>query len=358
MRKTSYLVFIAVLLMFVGCGKKKEEKVVEKKVKYVVTEPVKYRTMNQVFRSDAVLEPQEKVDHKTEKGGTIKKILKKNGDSVKKGELVMVLTDPDTESAYYTAKANYSSAKAAMEIARNNYDKFKKLYDRQLISYLEYINYENNFINAKGSYESAKAKYESAKADFDKLYRKADISGVVGNLFGKVGNKIAASDNLFTVIDDSNMEAYVGFPAEWLNQIKEGQEVEVTIPDINKTTKGTIVEINPIAEEDTKKFKIKVNVDNKDSSIKDGMYSYVVVPAGEVNALSIEDEAVFVRNLLNYVCKIENGEAKRIQVKLGATNLPYTQISSPDIKEGDRVVVKGVFGLEEGDKVEENTVTK
>lgn len=358
MKKTSYLILITILLMFVGCGKKKEEQVVEKKVKYVVTEPVTYRSMSQVFRTDAILEPKEKVDHKTEKGGTIKEILKKNGDAVKKGELVMVLTDPDTQSAYYTAKANYLSAKSAMDIAKNNYEKFKKLYDKQLVSYLEYINYENNYINSKGAYESAKAKFESAKADFDKLSRRADISGVVGNLFGKVGNKISASDNLFTVIDDSNMETYVGFPAEWLNQIKVGQEVEVTIPDVNKDVKGKIVEINPIAEDDTKKFKIKINVDNADGTIKDGMYSYVVVPAGEVNALSIEDEAVFVRNLLNYVYKIEDGEAKRIQVKLGATNLPYTQISAPEIKEGDRVVVKGVFGLEEGDKVEENSATK
>ena len=103
---------------------------------------------------------------------------------------------------------------------------------------------------------------------------------------------------------------------------------------------------------------IKIAVDNKDRAIKDGMYSYVLVPAGKTRALSIEDEAVFVRNLLSYVYKIEDGVAKRIEVKQGATNLPYTQISSPDIKEGDRVVVKGVFGLEEGDKVEENTVIK
>lgn len=136
------------------------------------------------------------------------------------------------------------------------------------------------------------------------------------------------------------METYVGFPAEWLNQIKVGQEVEVEIPDINKNYKGKIVEINPIAQADTKKFMIKVAVDNKDNAIKDGMYSYLVVPAGKTNALAIDDEAVFVRNLLSYVYKVEDGVAKRIEVKQGATNLPYTQISSPKLKEGDRIVVK------------------
>lgn len=357
MKKAKYLVFILMLIL-VGCGKKQETAKVEPKVKYVVTEEAKDRVMNQVFRSDAILEPHGKVDHKTEKGGTIEKILKKNGDKVKKGELVMVLSDGPTESAYFTAKANYASAKSAMDIAKNNYEKFKKLYAQQLVSYLEYVNYENNYINAKGAFEAAQAKFQSAASDYDKLHRKADISGVVGNLFGKVGNKVSAADNLFTVIDDSTMESYVGFPAEWLNQISVGGEVSIQVPDINGNFKGKIVEINPIAQADTKKFKIKIAVDNSENLIKDGMYSYVVVPAGKTNSLSIEDEAIFVRNLLNYVYKVENGTAKRVEVKIGATNLPYTQISSPEIKEGDRIVVKGVFGLEDGDKVEENTVIK
>lgn len=357
MKKAKYLVFVLMLIL-VGCGKEEETKVIEKPAKYVVTEGVKTRTMNQIFRSDAVLEPKDKINHQTEKGGTIVKILKKNGDKVKKGELVMVLSDSATESAYFTAKADYAASKASMEIAKNNYEKFKKLYNEELVSYLEYVNYENNYISARGAYESAKANYESAKSDYDKLFRKAEISGTIGNLFGKVGNKIAATDTVFTVIDDTSMEAYVGFPAEWLDEINLGLEVQIQVPDIDKTLTGKIVEINPIAENDTKKFKIKVAVDNKDKAVKDGMYSFITVPAGKTEALSVNDEAIFVRNLLSYVYKVENGVAKRIEVEVGATNLPYTQISSDDIKEGDRIVVKGIFGLEEGDKVEENTAAK
>ncbi len=357
MKKAKYLLSILMLIL-VGCGKEEEKKVIEKPAKYVVTEEIKTREMSQVFRSDAVLEPKDKIDHQTEKGGTIEKILKKNGDKVKKGELVMVLSDSATESAYFTAKANYASSKASMEIAKNNYEKFKKLYDEQLVSYLEYINYENNYINAKGAYESAKANYESAKSDYDKLYRKAEISGTIGNLFDKVGKKVAATDTVFTVIDDSSMETYVGFPAEWLDEIDLGLEVKVEVPDINKTLTGKIVEINPIAEADTKKFKIKVAIDNKDQAIKDGMYSFVTVPSGKIDTLSVKDEAIFVRNLLSYVYKVENGVATRIEVETGATNLPYTQITSKELKEGDKIVVKGIFGLEEGDKVEESSTAK
>lgn len=147
MKKTGYLILLLILVM-TGCGKKQEE-VIEKKVKYVITEPATMRKMNQVFKSDAVLEPKNKVDHKTEKGGTIEKILKRNGDTVKKGELVMELSDAATESSYFTAKANYTSALSSLNIAKNNYQKFKNLYEKELVSYLEYVSYENTYVSQK-----------------------------------------------------------------------------------------------------------------------------------------------------------------------------------------------------------------
>ncbi|WP_130889636.1 efflux RND transporter periplasmic adaptor subunit [Fusobacterium varium] len=356
MKKTGYLILLLILVM-TGCGKKQEE-VIEKKVKYVITEPATMRKMNQVFKSDAVLEPKNKVDHKTEKGGTIEKILKRNGDAVKKGELVMELSDAATESSYFTAKANYTSALSSLNIAKNNYQKFKNLYEKELVSYLEYVGYENTYVSAKGNYEAAKASYENAKSDYDKLFRKAEIDGIVGNLFGKEGNEISSSEIIFTVVNDKSMETYVGFPAEWLTQIKVGQDLEVEVGALGKKFVGKILEINPIADSTTKKYMIKIAVDNPDRVIKDGMYSYVTIPVGEINVLSVSDEAIFVRNLLSYVFKVEDGVAKRVEVKTGATNLPYTEISSDNVKEGDRIVVKGIFGLEEGNEVEENTEAK
>ena len=252
MKKTGYLILLLILVM-TGCGKKQEE-VLEKKVKYVITEPATMRKMNQVFKSDAVLEPKNKVNHQTEKGGTIEKILKRNGDIVKKGELVMELSDAATESSYFTAKANYTSAQSSLNIAKNNYQKFKSLYEKELVSYLEYVSYENTYVNAKGNYEAAKASYENAKSDYNKLFRKAEIDGIIGNLFGKEGNEISASEIIFTVVNDKSMETYVGFPAEWLTQIKVGQELEVEVGALSKKFVGKILEINPIADTATKKY--------------------------------------------------------------------------------------------------------
>ena len=86
--------------------------------------------------------------------------------------------------------------------------------------------------------------------------------------------------------------------------------------------------------------------------IKDGMFGNVIIPVGESSVLSIEDEAIITRDLVNYVFKYEDGKAKQVEVTVGATNLPYTEISSPEIKEGDKIIVKGLFGLQNNDSVE------
>lgn len=353
MKKIGYLI-ITLVFILTGCGKE-EEKAEEKKVKYVITEPATIRKMNRTFKSDAVLEPQNKVEHKTELGGTIETIVKRNGDKVKKGEVVMKLSDAETESNYFVAKANRESALSSFKIAKNNYLKFKKLYDEELVSHLEYVEYENAYTDAKGNYEASQASFKSAETDYNKLFRKAEIDGKIGNLFGKEGNEVSASETIFTVVDDSSMETYVGFPAEWLDEIKTGDELEVQVAALEKKFVGKIKEINPIADTSTKKFALKISVDNPEGKIKDGMYGYVNIAVGEIDTLSVSDEAVFVRNLLSYVFKVEDGIAKKVEVKTGAINLPYTEISSELVKEGDRIVVQGVFGLEDGTFVEESS---
>ena len=363
-------IFLAASLLLVACGKDKEEEKKDTKQEVVATEEqqavktvevaaVTKREMSKLFESSAVWEPLAKVDFSTDKGGTVKTIYKKNGEYVKKGEVIVKLSDAQTEADFLQAKANYQSATSNYNIARNNYQKFKTLYDKQLISYLEFSNYEATFTSAQGNLEVAKAAYMNAQNSYSKLVARAEISGVVGNLFIKEGNDIAAKEVLFTILNDKQMQSYVGITPEAISKVKIGDEINVRIDALAKEYKAKITELNPIADSTTKNFKVKLALDNPDEEIKDGMFGNVIIPVGESSVLSIEDEAIVTRDLVNYVFKYEDGKAKQVEVTVGATNLPYTEISSPEIKEGDKIIVKGLFGLQDNDNVEiKNGVNK
>ena len=355
-------ILLATSLLLVACGKDKEEKKETKQettkveeqqvIKTVEVSEVTTRQMSKLFESSAVWEPLAKVDFSTDKGGTVQKIYKRNGEYVKKGEVIVKLSDAQTEADFLQAKANYQSATSNYSIARNNYQKFKTLYDKQLISYLEFSNYEATFTSAQGNLEVAKAAYMNAQNSYSKLVAKAEISGIVGNLFIKEGNDIKAKETLFTILNDKQMQSYVGVTPEAISKVKLGDEINVKIDALAKEYTAKITEVNPIADSTTKNFKVKLTLDNSDGEIKDGMFGNVVIPVGESSVLSVEDEAIVTRDLVNYVFKYEDGKAKQIEVQVGATNLPYTEISSPEIKEGDKIIVKGLFGLQNNDKVE------
>ena len=356
-------IFLAASLLLVACGKDKEEEKKDTKQEVVATEEqqavktvevaaVTKREMSKLFESSAVWEPLAKVDFSTDKGATVEKIYKKNGEYVKKGEVIVKLSDAQTEADFLQAKANYQSATSNYNIARNNYQKFKTLYDKQLISYLEFSNYEATFTSAQGNLEVAKAAYMNAQNSYSKLVARAEINGVVGNLFIKEGNDIAAKEVLFTILNDKQMQSYVGITPEAISKVKIGDEINVRIDALAKEYKAKITELNPIADSTTKNFKVKLALDNPDGEIKDGMFGNVIIPVGESSVLSIEDEAIVTRDLVNYVFKYEDGKAKQVEVTVGAINLPYTEISSPEIKEGDKIIVKGLFGLQNNDTVE------
>ena len=293
-------IFLAASLLLVACGKDKEEEKKDTKQEVVATEEqqavktvevaaVTKREMSKLFESSAVWEPLAKVDFSTDKGATVEKIYKKNGEYVKKGEVIVKLSDAQTEADFLQAKANYQSATSNYNISRNNYQKFKTLYDKQLISYLEFSNYEATFTSAQGNLEVAKAAYMNAQNSYSKLVARAEISGVVGNLFIKEGNDITAKEVLFTILNDKQMQSYVGITPEAISKVKIGDEINVRIDALAKEYKAKITELNPIADSTTKNFKVKLALDNPDEEIKDGMFGNVIIPVGESSVLSIED---------------------------------------------------------------------
>lgn len=351
MKKTVCLA-ITLAALAVGCGKDKEEK---KEIikKPVIAKAVKKEQVSDVYTTDGNLVPEAKVNHTLDSQGTVVTIYKKNGDFVKKGEIVVKFKDAAAEAAYNSAKANYESAKFNLESSRSNFGKFEKLYKKQMISELEFLNYRDTYTTAKGNFDAKKAAFEDAKTNFDKLTRKSEITGYIGNLDLKTGNVIDANKTVFTVVNDKNMEITVDFPGYWLNILKVGSPAEVIVSDLNgKKFPAKIKEISPIADVETKKFPVKVEIANINKEIKDGMYASVIIPTEKRESLVVPQTAVFIRDLMSYVYKIENGKVKRIQVKTGAIAAPNIEIVQGELKEGDMVVSDGIFGLADGEFVE------
>lgn len=358
MKKIIY-VLLAATVFFTGCGKKEVEETKAVESKKVISTNVIKRELTDKYEADSVATPKEKVNYVAESSGTVVKVNKKNGDKVKKGDVVLEVTDSAVEAGYSSAKAAYQAAKHSYNITKNNYAKYKVLYDKGNASQPEYDSALNSYNDAEGNLLSKKAQFEDAEDKFMKLKRVALTDGIVGNLYQKAGNKIDKGDNLFTVIDESEMEAIVDFPGKWFSKLNLGGEAIVVVPELdNRELKGYIKEINPIADPETKKYKVKIGIPNVEPTshgvmVKDGMYLKSIIPAGKRDVMVVPEKAVQVRSLLSYIYLIKDGVAKRIEVTPGTVNAPFVEIVSDNVHVGDKVIVDGIFGLNDGEQVEE-----
>ena len=464
--KKELAVILVVMMLTVGCGKNSNKaevkKTDEKPVKIAILEK---KEIVKEIQGNGEAEPIQDSAVVTETGGYIKDIKVRNGQFVKKGEILLIMSDAGTEQNYMNAYANYISAKSNLEkakkfsekeyknsevrarelynAAKRAYDKAKrgaekedlekarlsvemesknyefikqthekniKLYEKELISQQEFLNSEtqyknsengykmaketlsrmekgsaqedldqlkSNVENTKSSYElakkysedkawkydvqgaesvylSAEAAYKYAKNRYDDLKVKAPVTGEVSDLTVKAGERLDKETTFFSIVNTSSIKFEVGITGKELENIKQGSKASVYVEDINQTFEGEVYEINPVADKESKKFKVKVKVENSDNKIKKRMYGKIKISGESYEGIVVPSESLVIQNLYSYVFIVgQDGKAKKTVVKTGVTQGKYQEILSDEIKAGTKVVVEGQFLLQDGDIIKE-----
>jgi len=297
----------------------------------------------------------------------------------------------EAKSAYISATGDLAAAEKSFNEKKTTFAGNEKLYKERLISEKEYREIISSFEQAKVRYESLKnggvrekeaayllykkykedeswkydismtkadyqlalSEFNAAKNDYDDLSVKAKISGVVTDMDLDLYQYIDEKKFLFSIIDDSLMKVDMGVPGEDISDISVGKKIDVFIPDISDVIEGKVYEINPSADPTTKKFTVKISLDNSDRYLKKGMYSEVRLESNPRNVPAVPKEAVMIKDLLSYIAIAENSEAKIIQIKTGMESDSFYEVISSEVSSGDKVIIQGQYLLENGDSIKE-----
>lgn len=346
------LLVILISTILLACNSDKgKQKVKENLGKNIKISEIKPEKITRLNISSGVTEPLNEVKSVTKTGGTVKQINFKNGDKVKKGQIVLVLEDQEVQSTYLKAQASYISNKADFEIKKKNYEKFKQLYDKQLISEDEYLLKRTNYLQGEGNLKTSQAIYLAAKKDYEDLVIKAKLDGVITDLNLKLYEKIAPNTDLVTIVDDSKILVRTGVSVHEISNLSVGNKAEIDLEGIENNYFGNVYEINPVANKDNKKYQIKIEIDNLEGKIKKGMYSKVMVETGSKTGYLVPKNSIVIKELYSYIFVVENGEAKRIKVERGYSNGDKQEIISDELYANMNLVTEGQFLLEDRDKV-------
>lgn len=175
----------------------------------------------------------------------------------------------------------------------------------------------------------------------------AEVEGYVVGKTALQGMRVMPSDPLFDIADLSRLWVLVDVYEADLPAVRLGMQADLSVAYIpERKWRGTVTWIAPAVEEKTRTVKVRVEVDNRDDSLKPEMFADVVLEAGVGRGLIVPETAL-VRSGTRTLVFIdrEGGLLEPREVQLGGRSEAGVHVRS-GLVEGDRVVVSANFLLD------------
>lgn len=404
---------VILLLVFLVFFAGKKEPIIT-----VQTEEVKRQTITQTVTASGKIQPETQVKINAEVSGEIIELPVKDGQLVRKGQLLVKIR-PDTYLAQVQqraatlgqAKSALEQYKALLEKAESDLKREKELYAKKLASDQEMEMANTNYVQARANHDGAafnvqqtQAYLDQAKTDLAKTTIYSPMDGTVSNLIAELGQRVTGSQfmsgtEIMTIADLSNMEAQVevGENDVPLVKIRDTSRVEVdAYPD--RKFVGTVYEIANAAktkglgtQEEVTNFIVKIRIHDKDVQFRPGMsctsdietathHDVLAVPIQSVTARTSPTPAPSgesgqevtsttsqskkkkeAEKPSELVFVVDGGVAKSVSVKTAISNDKYIEITE-GLKGGEQVVSGSYRAinreLENGKKVRVENVKK
>jgi HlyD family secretion protein len=229
----------------------------------VVTEKVTRRNITEVVVANGKIEPVLQVKISPEVSGEIIELPVKEGQSVKKGDLLFKIKPNNYLAARDSARANYKSAIANRETSRANLEKADLEFKRNDALFAAKLLSESDLLTAKTAFDVAKttldasieqvsiaqAQLDSAEADLSKTTVYSPLTGTVSKLNSELGERVVgtatmAGTEIMTVADLNVMEARVDIGEIDVPLIKMGEKASLDVDSFkDQNFNGLVTEI-------------------------------------------------------------------------------------------------------------------
>lgn len=360
-----FLLVILVMIVWLGGFLSKKEKPGELSQKVAVIQGIetalveKLEEVKSSYTGHVVAD--RKVEVSTRIMGRIKEVFVKEGQAVKEGQLLLSVDGEDIQ-AQLSAEHQIAQAEGALRSAIANYEAVKKTYDRYSVLLSEGAITQQEFDQIKAQYEAAKAQVEQAKAGVKAAQSQkqavasnlkyanitSPVRGVVVQKGADAGD-LAVPGSPVLVIEAPPYLFEVFLPERLINRVKLGEEYEVYLPTLGISLKGRVVELSPALDPVTKTFRVKLRL-QEDRALRSGMYGNLLVPE-KVVALLVPESSIVRRFDFTGVWVVRPDNTLELRfVKLGEKRGEKVEVLS-GLKEGERIVIRGVERACEGCKV-------
>lgn len=420
-KKTIWLIaIIAAVLLAISLIFRKGESGIK-----VAIEKAELRTITEIVSVNGKIQPEFEVKISADISGEIIEMAVKEGDSVRQGDLLLKI-DPDLyasqlnqlsanldngRAALAGNEAQRESLASALNQAKSEFNRIKKLWDQKVVSEQEFEQArlkletaqanltaaDKNLLAAQYNIKSLAASLEQGRKNLSRTSIFAPTGGIITNLVSKTGERVVgtaqmAGTEIMRISNLNSMEVEVNVNENDIIRIKKGDSANIKVnawPD--RVFKGIVTEIansarfeiqTNIAEQATS-YVVKVRIlpvsyadlgSGKSQPFRPGMTATVdIKTVTRTNVIGIPISAVTTREPVfitskketktasvfdevtrTWVFALKDGKAKAIEVKTGIQDINYFEIIS-GISAGEEIIIAPGMAIaqriNDGDKV-------
>ncbi|MDD2310572.1 MAG: efflux RND transporter periplasmic adaptor subunit [Desulfuromonadaceae bacterium] len=362
-------ILLTVALSAAGCSKKNDagnaEVAPSAVVKGVTLEDVKLVAVPELMdvvgnvraRTSAVVSPRIP--------GSISVLRVREGDRVRKGQLLLQLDAQENQANAAVATAAVDEARRGLDeavshkkLADTTFARYQNLFKEQAVSRQEFdVRQTEKDVAAQGvaraesrvKQAQAGSRASATMSGYTRIV--APISGVITSKQADLGATVFPGQPMMTIEDDSTFQLELALPENIATRVKPGSPLQVTLDAVGLSFAARIAEIVPAADPASRTFIAKVALNQK--GLKSGMFGRAAVSLGTtVNGITVPKQAVVERGALTIIWTLGKDNIARMRiVKVGRKTGDRVEILS-GLSDGDRVVVSGVEKVTEGARVE------
>jgi multidrug efflux system membrane fusion protein len=305
------------------------------------------------------VEPLQTVAVQAQVGGTLQRVAFKEGDEVKRGQVLFELDPRPYRAALDQALAALARDRAQATNAAQEASRYQALADKQYVTAQQYAEVQTNATAAQATLAGSQAAVDQARLNLQYATIRAPITGRTGSLLVREGNLVRANATQPLVTINQLRPILVRFavPAPNLPLVQQhlGKNLVVRAEAIGggEPSEGSLSFIDNAVDTATGTILLKGRFPNDDGALWPGAFVNVRLQLYvEPNALVIPAAAVVAGQQGNFVFVIQpDSSAATRAVTVNRTAGDFAIVSG-DVEAGDRVVIDGQLRLRQGSKVQ------
>ena len=306
-----------------------------------VTE-VKETVFEHYVKVQGAIEADNNVMVSAQMAGQLTEIKVKEGQRVKKGQLLARLDDD-------IVRKSLDELRVQLELADTVYSRQKNLWDQKIGS-------EIQLLQAKTQKEGLEKRIATTEEQLEMMEIRSPISGVVDRVANKVGEVIAPGMPAFNIMNLNNLSFKAEVSEAYIPFINRGDKVSINFPVISKTIDAKISNISQNINPINRTVMIEANLPGGNEMLKANLTGEIAInDVRNENAIVVPVNQVQTVGDKEYVMIAERGEggefvARRVEVTTGISYQGNVEVLS-GLNKGTQLITQGAAGLGDGAQV-------